>query len=120
MKESKRMKEAIEAQKLGEVKFISKTECVRCGGFEFYSGFDPGTVPKCVKCSVERTSEYRAKNKDKISESGKSWYQENKEYALARSRAYYEKNKDRIAKYNSERSKRIREEKKLAELINNS
>jgi hypothetical protein len=112
--------EAREAQARGEVKFESERPCCRCDGVIFYSAFRKRATPKCVSCSTERSAKYGAENKEKMKELNANWYQKNKPYVAARSRAYYEEHRPSIIKRNADRTQRIRKEKNLAELINNS
>lgn len=56
--------------------------------------------------------EYYEKNKDKISEQRKEYYKENKEEIIEKIKDYYQENKDEILKYQKEYSKKYREENK--------
>ena len=60
----------------------------------------------------ENKKEYYEKNKDKISEQRKEYYKENKDEIIEKIKDYYQENKEEILKYQKEYQKKYRDENK--------
>ena len=57
-----------------------------------------------------RSKKYREKNKERIREVKKAWYENNKEHVLAKSLKYAEENREKTNQYKAEWKKRNREQ----------